>query len=136
MKIFNYIFYRIAKVHYKLDGSEAIRAIGFLSFFQVLLLGCMLIGSMRLCYPVSETIQFSKFIGKIGGIIVLIFMGLNYKYYKNKYNIFDNKWGNTETPTQKWLRGFLVFLAILAPILFLLGLANVFPLPDFFWQKK
>jgi hypothetical protein len=121
---------------YRFNGNNANRAMAILSLFQALLLGVIVLGCVRTLYPVSEISKYAKFWGKVGGGFGLVLFAFNIFHYRNKYPLLEKRWGNKETLAQSRIRGFLVVLAILFPFIFMLGLANVFPLPDIFWPKK
>lgn len=117
MKMFDYIFYRVAKFFYQKDGIDAFKAICTVSLIQILLLGNITYLFLRIIFGISETSKHQNIgtlIGLIFGIVLLVY---NYFRYKNRYWILAKNWNNSETPTKRKIRGFLVLLAILIPII-------------------
>lgn len=124
MKIFDYLFYRIAKYFYRKDGSDATRAIGILTVIQGLFIGEFAIIFSRLIYGYLAVANYSKLGSKIGaglGICLFIF---NYFLYKDKYWRLADKWRNKETSLQLQIRGILVVLVILLPFMLLFWLGT------------
>ncbi len=126
MILFNYIFYRAAKFLYRYDGNEAFRSIGLVSLFQTLLIFGIVGGVSRFCFPLNETAKYANLVGKMSGVVVVVLMIINYIYYKNKYSIFEERWGESESQSTRRIRGILVILALLTPIIFILGMVKIF----------
>lgn len=128
MKVFDYMFYRIAKRFHKTDGSFAMRGIGIVSLAQVFLL--IDVGIIAF-FPV---ISFSEFktlavfqsipipIASVGVVIVL--MILNYLRYKGKYTDFEERW-NSEKKSKHILKGWMVFFGVVLPLLMFFFLPKI-----------
>lgn len=120
LTIFDYIFYRVAMYFFKRDGTHAPRAIVIVSLIQCLYLSSLIVTISRLIYSTQVTSQYSKLGGQLAGAIIVILVLLNYWRYKRWYSKFNSRWRNSETPTQKKVRGYLVFLGILFPMIIMI----------------
>lgn len=125
MKVFDYIYYRIAKFYFKRDGSSAFRAISILSILQCLLFSELIFFIIRIYVPISETEKYSKLSGNIGVAVALIFLLLNYLRYKGKYWQLSERWKNSDSPLIFKLKGLLVVLVILLPFIILVIMSDV-----------
>ena len=126
MKLFEYIFYRIAKYFYKRDGSDAIRALGIVSVIQGVLLADLLIIFLKLFVPGSVSEEYVKYGRIVGTAVALGLMFINYQYFKKKYWMLSDRWRESETSLQRKIRGWLVVFLIFAPFLILILLGTVF----------
>jgi hypothetical protein len=117
MRLFEYIFYRIAKHYYKRDGSTAFGAVAVLSLIQLMLITDFLLLIRVLFLHQSDVQDYVKYGRTIGGTLAVIMMVVNYFYYKNKYWRLSDRWRQRETedPTLRKTRGWLVILAIILP---------------------
>jgi predicted Na+-dependent transporter len=113
---FEYMYYRIAKVYLKKDGSEGITAIFGISLCQTLLLGDVIIFIVRLFLHRSETTQYTKLASTIGVILLILICILNFSKYRNKYDEYQMRWGNEKQFTRR-LRGILVIIALILPLI-------------------
>ena len=119
MKIsFGYIHYRIKKRFYKKD-SDGFVASALLAIMQVLVIVDLAIVLSKFFLTRHETAPYAKLLAQIAaGITVLVFF-YNYKKYDKKYWTFWERWKN-ETPGDRLKNGWLVFLAVIAPLAFLI----------------
>ncbi|HTJ51990.1 MAG TPA: hypothetical protein VL443_21160 [Cyclobacteriaceae bacterium] len=117
MKLFDYIFYRVAKKYYKRDGRDAFTAVLVVSIIQIELLADLFIILTKFFVPPSATTEYIKYGRILGIVIAVVFLIINYFYFKGKYWIFSNQWKESETPSQHFMRGCLVILAIISPVI-------------------
>lgn len=118
MIIFDYIFFRVAKFFYKKDGVDAFRAICTVSLIQTLILGKLFFWIVKLKYwRFDHFIHLPIQVKYFAYVIALIIIFFNYIRYRKKYWRFSEKWKDTETQSQRKLRGVLVVSAILLPFL-------------------
>ncbi|OXA87409.1 hypothetical protein [Flavobacterium hercynium] len=123
--IFNYTYYRIAKFYFKRDGLEAFTALLTISLIKAIYLMdiIFLIRDLFLDVEKANKVHFSE---KIVVLLILFLIYLfNRKQYKGKYILFREKWSN-EQKTKKQIKGFLVILFILSPLLLLFIIASIF----------
>jgi hypothetical protein len=112
IKLFDYIFYIIAKFYYKWDGSSASTAIVALSLVQALLIGSVLSSIVKIYFARNETYKYSRGLGFFGVAIFAGLFFLNNSRYKNMYIPLKNKWLN-EPPVQRFFKGISVLLLML-----------------------
>lgn len=116
--MFDYIYYRLTKFFYKSDGEFAARAVIILSVGQGLVIGGIITMIARL-FLTRDEIYDLEIGGREGVVVYFILCLSNHLYYRNRYKLFDERWGNSETIQQKKIRGLLVLLAVLSPFLLL-----------------
>ena len=116
---FDYIFYRVAKVYMKWDGSNAVTAQISVSLIQTLILVAPLLLITRLLYERSVTSQYSKEIAYAAVAILFLFMLLNYQKYRHKYEELNEYWKNEEQKI-KQVRGVMVLLVHVLPLAMLI----------------
>jgi hypothetical protein len=109
--LFDYIWYRIAKVYYKWD-SDGMTASAFLSLSQGVLLGNIIhFASLRLgFYDFVYHNKNLEFLSNIEVIIGFVLLFLNYRLYQKRYWICRDRW----LKEGKGLSYYLKALAVLA----------------------
>lgn len=114
--IFDYIFYRLAKVYYKTDGPKSFGPFVILSLIQVfLIINLILLIEFN---GVLDFITKKSDISKIFYLIIFfLFMFLNFKRYKHKFNLLDQKW-KSQARKHKIINDLLILIAVLFLILF------------------
>ena len=119
---FDYIYYRLAKFFLKGDGKDAIRAVLGVSMIQLLIVGDLVLIPTRIMWDRHETAPYSKVIGGISVVLLLIIIIFNYIKYKSKYDEFDDRWKD-ETRLSRVVKGFLVLICLILPWvpIFILG---------------
>lgn len=126
MRVFDYIFYRIAKYYYKKDGSDAFTAVILVSLIQNYLIIAIFAPILYQFYSVEETAPFAKLVGKLSIIPGLIILYLNYRRYKGKYPQLEERWRDKQTPLQRKILGILITMAVFAPLIFIIVAAFTF----------
>lgn len=112
--LFDYIWYRIARVYYKWD-SDGMTASAFVGLSQGILLGntayaiALKIALVDSIYR-GENADLVKYLG-VG--IILGFVALNYFLYRKRYWVCRDRW-------QKEAKGLVYYLKGLAVLFFLL----------------
>jgi hypothetical protein len=128
MNVFDYIFYRIAKFYYKKDGLDAHGAIVILSVIQGILVIDILNILLRSFFSLNEIANYKLPIpiSRIGIGLGIILMVLNYFRYKRQYWRLSERWRDKETTMQRKMRGWLVLLAAVSPLIIMVLLGTVF----------
>ena len=124
------MFFRTAKFYYKHDSTGAFGAVLIMSIVEALWVGEIFIMIMRLFVSLDEIANYELPAGLTGGRILVgigaILFGINYWYYKGKYETFSQMW---ETPgaraNWRW-KGALVVVGLFSPIIVFLLLTVVF----------
>jgi len=117
----DYMFYRIAKAYYKWDSQEAITAIFTISIFYCFLICFPAVLITRYYFGRSFLTENANIAKPILIIVALFFLLLNFFRYRGKFDILSDKYKN-ETVRKRTLKGILVLLALLVPIIvFILG---------------
>ena len=118
MRVFDYMFYRIAKRYFPTDGSFAIRGLMIVSLTQLFLITHVLGICLYPFYTMEEFQELPVFkllsppqlaVAVLSAIVVY-----NYFRYKRGYSEFTNRWMG-ETKKQKKYRGWLVFFGAVLP---------------------
>lgn len=108
-KLFEYFYYRIAKLNFKENRPE--RAVISVSIVQFLVIANVLIGIYLAFF--SETKR--KFNTYEIIIFLVLFFGLDYynnKRFKGRYKEFDSRWGN-EPKKKKIINMIIITLTII-----------------------
>jgi hypothetical protein len=117
MSFFDYIYYRLAKLYFKTDGKDSIAPIAILTLTQIFicidLLSLFYAEVLAKAFSMS-TLGLSKFLYVIVAILLLIY---NYRRYKNKFNLFNERW-NGEPKKVKISKGILILIFIISVIAF------------------
>lgn len=111
---FDYIYYRITKAYFKLDGREGITAIIAISLIQALLIADIAALAIRMVYNRPSTAPYAKVAGYISVLILIALIVLNRFKYKQKYNKLRSHWKN-ETKAKRIFKGLLVILSLILP---------------------
>jgi len=115
MKYLDYIYYRVTKAYMKWDGETGITGIMSVSLI-VSMLFIDLYGIIHLTFFFDKYGNQYKEAGKpIVVVLMLLITLIFYIRYRKQYKELKIKW-KYETKNQKLIRGFLVILAILLPI--------------------
>ncbi|HRF34092.1 MAG TPA: hypothetical protein PLM56_11385 [Cyclobacteriaceae bacterium] len=122
MKIFDYIFYKITKAYFKLDGRTGATGIAGVTIVQCFLLADIFFFIVRLLKIVDLT-PYSKIITSIASIVILGLFALNYHRYHQRYNKLRFLW-KSETEFQSSLGGIFVFFSILLPPAIMILIVN------------
>lgn len=112
--IFNYIFYRVARVYFKWDKRHALTAIIAVTMVQTLLVLDIIGLGIRVFYEkgiLKDHVQTTKIIALAMYVALLI---VNYLKFEGKYFKYKAYW-KEETKEQQFYRGFLVVLALTLP---------------------
>lgn len=130
MRMFDYMYYRIAKFYYKKDGIDAMGAVIILSLVQASLIGELIAIVLRYFYSRIEITNYNLPLkaSTIGMIVFIAFTIFNYFRYKGRYWRFSDKWREEEKNNSLIMvfRGWLVILAIVAPIVTLILMGTFF----------
>lgn len=128
--IFDYTYYRIAKFYFKRDGLEAFTALLTISLIYAFYL-------MDIFFLAKDLFFYAEKSNKVyllEKIVLLLILFLIYFYnkkrYKGKYFFFREKWSK-ESKSKKQIKGILVIIFILSPLLLLFVIANVFGRTNF-----
>ncbi|NQZ76081.1 MAG: hypothetical protein HRT61_08220 [Ekhidna sp.] len=128
MKVFDYMFYRIAKRYYKTDGSFAMRGIGIVSLAQVFVLIDTGIIALFPFISFSEFKSLAVFqsipISNVSVGVVIVLMILNYLRYRGKYSDFEERWNNEEKSKQR-VKGWIVFFGSVLPVVLFFFLPKI-----------
>ncbi|TPG32647.1 hypothetical protein EAH81_25525 [Flavobacterium pectinovorum] len=128
--IFDYTYYRIAKFYFKRDGLSAFTALLTVSLiYAFFLMDFFFLGKDLFFYTEkgNQVYLLEKIV--LLSILFLIFL-YNKKRYKGKYFLFREKWSK-ESNKEKQIKGVLVILFIVSPLLLLLVIANAFGRTNF-----
>ena len=114
---FDYAFYKMVKVYKRWDGYDGDTAKWGLVLIQMMVILDILSIPYLELFNKAERQAFNKY-----GVIIIIVLGIglyiiNSIRYKGRYYSLDEKWKN-ETRKQKIIRGILVVLMMLIPLLF------------------
>lgn len=124
MKLFDHIFYRLAKLFYKTDGIDSFRAVGFISITQCVLIGDLLFFILRIIFGLSKTALYARESKFLGVVIALILLVVNYLRYKRNYWNIINQWREKESISERRIRGFLVVIALVLPWIIFIWMAT------------
>jgi hypothetical protein len=125
MKLFEYIFYRIAKFYYKRDGSRAFGAVAVVSVMQGVLFADIMIVVLNLFVENATRSEYVKYGRPIGYLLAFSLIAFNYWYFKDTYWKLSDRWREKETSAQRRMRGYLVVLSIFTPFILLILLGIV-----------
>ncbi len=117
MNIFDYSYYRVTKAYSRWDGTEGSTSIIIIALVESLFLlnvvGVIVIES----FTRSEIKPYSEIATVLILVVFAILVYLNMIRYRGKYFEYDDRWGN-ETSFLKIIKGILVIILILIPIIF------------------
>ncbi len=106
---FDYFYYRIFKLFIKERSDKGSRAIFFITMVEVcLFLGILQIALVFFC----EKDGIELFLSYYSWLVLLVIFPvgfINYNMYRDRYNEFDDYWGN-ETKRRRVLKGLLMIL--------------------------
>jgi hypothetical protein len=122
MKIFDYLFFRVAKAYYKWDKSEANTAVIAISFTQFLILFTIPVAVSRCFYTRTELAPNAKHYAYVGAGILVILILVNSYRYNNKYNFYLKRWSD-QSKNIKFLGGVFTLAMLLVPLIMALALA-------------
>ena len=111
---FDYIYYRITQFYFKWDGRTGGTAIVAISMIQTLLVGDIFVFFSRLSFNRDDTAPYSKMIGYVFVLILVLLVIYNYHKYDGNYNRLKLYW-KEETGKLRLVRGFLVIISLLLP---------------------
>ena len=114
---FDYIYYKVAKTYHKWDRKKGITGIFAVTLMQTILTAHLVFIPIRLVYPVSILSNYSNEIKFILVGIGVIFFIVNYRLYNNQYHKIKKRY---ENESHSFVKGFLVILALLAPLISIL----------------
>ena len=114
---FDYAFYKMVKVYKRWDGYDGDTAKWGLVLVQIMVILDVLSIPYLELFNKAERQAFNKY-----GVIIIFVLGIglyiiNSIRYKGRYFSLDEKWKN-ETRKQKIIRGVLIVLMMLIPLLF------------------
>lgn len=121
MKMFDYIFYKITKAYFKLDGRSGATGIAGVTIVQGLLLFDIFFFVLKLLKV--DLPFYSKTITAIASIVILILFALNFYRYSERYNKLRFLWKN-ESESKSAMGWILVFFLIFFPIILLYLISN------------
>ena len=124
-KPLDYMFYRLAELFVRKDGSQAIRAIVFLSMMQAAwLLSALLPLAKKLAGQafLDEHPHFSR---TVTTPVVLVVIFLTYQRYSYQFYKIAEGWRHKETRLQRVLRGVIIFLALVSSLIMLLIFSSI-----------
>lgn len=124
MFFFNYIFYRIAQVRFKRDGTTAGTAVTLVSVLQTILLEFIIQPIFMLCFTKDELAIHTKELGWLAGVIFIALLIFNYRRYSDKYHEYEIRWQN-ENSTTRIYKGILVFASFILPIVVIIITNNI-----------
>ena len=121
----DYIYYRMVQVYSRWEKNNGNRAVVGVSMIQALLIIDVFVLFLRYAYSTKSLAPYSKKIAWFGVAIFLVISVVNEFVYKNKYDLFRERWEN-ESPRERWIKGVLVLLSLALPWipLFWLGLTH------------
>jgi len=122
MKLFDYIFYKITKTYFKLDGRTGTTGIAAVTLVQGLLL-CDILFLVILLLSLGDLTKYKKEITFTFAIIILALFALNFYRYKDKYNKLKSKWKN-QGEFKSLLGDILVILSIIIPFILIPIIVN------------
>lgn len=115
MRMFKYIYYRINRFYFKWDGRRGATALVGLSFSQISWVFVFFILLYKFYfknYQLADK-EPGKFV--FYGISILLIY-INYRLHDGRYNEYRRIW-SSETKSQFYIRGFLVILYIVLPLI-------------------
>ena len=124
MFFFNYIFYRIAKLRFKRDGTDAGTAVTLVSLLQAILLEFIIQPIFSLIFTRNELALHAKQIGWFAGFIFILLLIYNYRKYDNKYDEYHNRWQGKKSFT-RFYKGLLVIISFIIPIIFIVVIDRI-----------
>jgi len=119
MKYFDYIFYRVAKAYHKWDGNNYTTAKTAVGYMLATIVCDLILFLLILFYGRDQLVLYRGSIKIAAVTIIIVFMFLSSKRYKNLYTALDAKWCNEEK-TVKFYRGVLVVVALPLPLVVLI----------------
>lgn len=124
MTFFNYIFYRIAQLRFKRDGTKAGTAVTLVSLLQTILLEFIIQPTFMFLFTKSELAIHSKQLGWLAGLIFIVLLILNYRKYSGKYEEYQAYWQN-ESSGARFYKGMLVLLCFILPVVIIIITNNI-----------
>ncbi|MFB9863947.1 hypothetical protein [Rufibacter immobilis] len=116
---FDYIVYRVTRYYFKKRGNDTEQGVAVLTVMEGIIIVKVSFIIIWQFYPPSVTAQFKEVKTLAYAFAGLLYF-LNYRRYKGKYEMLEERWGD-ETPRQRKVRGWLVVGAMIAPfIIFIL----------------
>lgn len=111
---FDYIYYRANKLYFRREGRNSISSTILITVTQTLILL-----DIYLCFSTifMSSENSRNYVNTLKGIFILgycLFLVLNFKKYKNKYQKLKIHWRD-ETPKVNLYKGILVLFVVLIP---------------------
>lgn len=125
--IYSYMYYRLATWYFKFEkkGKISYGASILVSLSQVLILTDIFGFFLLEFYKQSERqLLMSKF-KPFYIVLILIIAFVNDFRYRNKYDIYQERWEN-QTKNQKYLYGLIISLLLIIPLVFIPIILNIF----------
>lgn len=121
------MYYRLATWYFKFEkkGRISYGASILVSLSQVLILTDILGYFLLEFYEQSERQMLMSKFKPLYIILILIIAIVNDFRYKNKYDIYKEKWGDL-SKKQKNFYGIVIFLLLIIPLVFIPIILNVF----------
>jgi hypothetical protein len=125
--VYSYMYYRLASWYFKIEGKGKISygATAIVTLSQVLILTDVIGFVILDRFPQAErSVIIHKFY-PFYLVFILIVAFINDKVYKNKFEIFHERWKN-ETGKPKNMGNIVIILLILLPLILIPVLLNLF----------
>ncbi len=124
-KIFDYIFYRVTKAYFKIDGRTGATGVAAVSLMQILILLNLFFFVLKFKFGSTFiSIEYRRLISMIMGLVftsIFIFNGI--KYHK-KFSTLKSRWGNENAFRQNF-RSLLIIISFLILISLIVYIVNV-----------
>ena len=114
---FDYIYYRLAKLYFKTDGARSLTPLVLITLVQIFIfidIISLINFEVWLKFVSKERLSFAKW---VYAIVYFLLLYLNYRRYKDKFEIFNERW-NGESKRVKIIKGSLILLFLISVIAF------------------
>jgi len=123
--LFDYLYYRLGKLYFKTEGKSTLAPVYIIALSEILIfMDIMFCIYLIFCNrSVSKTFvhQYLHQIELLYAIAFVLLTMYNYKRYKNKYELFREKWQG-ESKSTKVVKGLL----IVSFLIFIISFIGIF----------
>jgi hypothetical protein len=113
---FGYIWFRISKV-YRKEDKIGITGSGFLAFVQSVVIMFIVMSIIKSTIGQDYLSLHGRELGYACVVVILVMIAVNHKLYSSRYDFFDELY-KMESKAKSIIKGFLVILFLLAPIIY------------------
>jgi len=122
MKIFDYIFYKVTKMYFKLDGRTGATGVASVTLVQGFLL-CDVFFLLIKIFKVGDLSSYSKAITSIAFLFIMTLFAINFYRYKDRYNKLHFIW-KSESELRSTLGDIVVICSIVFPFVLMIFIVN------------